>query len=563
MASAGQVFVSYSGRSRPDKDFAVRLLTRLKALGVDVWVYEERGSEVPVGAEINDYCRKQIRQADVFVAVVSESSLESPATRLEVAYALAVFGPGRIFQISTTLQDSTCWPEPYQALAPYKRADASAGRVIDLERCIEDLCARVEAEYSPPIDGAPRLPLVHRLTQEMRQAKPTDKTYEVGGFRHLQQIAMDAASAYGEGRLEHVCSALDALEFELGRTYAGQSFYYPKLIKGVMRLELSGRRAEYLDQARELFEELLHDSNLTDKIDENLYAALAVAAIKRGAFAEAIGHYRQAERVVHARGQVDPDIIHNLVVAGLAHEGAVDVDFEALLDEAASCGVTSDPTLSERLQALRAVVCAKRGNLEAARSHLSIVGHGSSVCADVLFRAAQELTTSLPLNVDRDASHHVEQMFMLALAHSTNETKTTILISLAGLHYSLGRYGEALAELSSVEQTPINHPRLAVEMSWCLGQMGMQDQAEQVLRSAASLPIPDSALLSPSNLKDFFYYRGFAAWLLGEVVQSQRDFLDSRYPHHRDYPLVARRHLPQMSSGRVGTLLKRSLRFLG
>mgnify|MGYP000909710867 FL=1 len=563
MASSTQVFVSYSGRSRQDKDFAVRLLARLRTLGIDVWVYEERGSEVPVGAEINDYCRKQIRKADVFVAVISDSSLESPPTRAEVAYAVPVFGPDGIFQISTTRRDSTDWPEPYQLLAPYKRIDASAGRDIDLERCIEDLCIRAKAEYSPPLDGAQRLPLVHRLTQEMRQAKPTDTTYEVGNFRYLQHIAMDAASAYEEGRLEHVCSALNSLEYELGRNYTDQPFYYPKLIKGVVWLELSWRRTEYLNQASRLFQEMLDDGALADKVDENLYAALAVASMKRGAIAEAIRYYRQAERVVRTRGQVDPDIIHNLIVASLADEGSVDCDFEALLDEAASCGVTSDPSLGERIQALRAVVCAKRGDLNGARRHLSTLDLDSPVCSDVLFRAAQDLTASLPLDKDHDASIHVEEMYRLAFAHAKEEIRTPIVISLAGFYYGLGRYVEALAALKSIEQTPINQPKLCVEMSWCLSQLGMQSEMEQVLRSAARLPIPDSGPLAPRELHDFFYYRGFAIWLLGEEIQSRPDFLNSRYPHHQDYPLVARLHLPQTSSGRIGAILRTSLRLFG
>lgn len=538
------VFVSYSGRSRPDKNFAVRLLVRLNDLGIPVWIYEQRGSEVPVGAEINNYCRKQIRKAELFVALISDSSLESPSTRLEVEYALTVFGPSGIFQISTTTKDSSTWPAPYVTLAPYKRVDASAGRELDLERCIEDICTKLKADYSLPVDGAPRLPLVHRLTQEMHHALPSGKNYEVNEYRHLQHLAMEAATAYGKGQLEDACSLVDCLDTELSRIYADESFYYTRLIKGVIRLELADKRPECLDQANQLFQGIIEDKSLVEKVDENLYAALAVGAMKNGDTDKVISYYLHAQSIVQKRGQVDPDIIHNLVVAHLALGTDAIIDIDALIAEAMNCGVTSDPMLMDRLCALQAAVRAKSGDFDGAKKQLKGLDQTSQVISDVLLRIAQELGKAFAAQLHKDPSEqcYIQELFQLAISRATEHSRATIQLSLAGFLYSVGQYKSALEILDLVDQTDLNMPQLCVEKFWCLFQMHMHDKAENLLHHAAEAPLPSNALTARKDIQDFFYYRGLAAWLLGDAVRSQRDFRDSGHPSHLAYPLLMKRH---------------------
>ena len=183
MSNLKSVFVSYSGRLDADKDFAKRLLARLSEQPLEPWIFERRGSEVPTSENIDEYCRKQIRKAEIFLAIVSDSSLESESTRSEVAFALSFLDPSEIVQVSTNGRPQVAWPEPYRSLIALKRIHVARDDDADLERCVEDLCIFAGVEYSGPTDGVPRLPLVHRLTEEMRVAKAT---YRAVRRRELQ-----------------------------------------------------------------------------------------------------------------------------------------------------------------------------------------------------------------------------------------------------------------------------------------------------------------------------------------------------------------------------------------
>ena len=158
--------------------------------------------------------------------------------------------------------------------------------------------------------------------------------FDAGSFSELRLLALSSSKAYGEGRLEHAFSGLGSLHHQLGIYYSGHGFYYPRLIRGVLLIQLSAVRNGYLDEAMALFEDLSGDPSIAHLIDENLYAAMATVHLKRGEVAEAAALYRKAHEIVVARGKIDPDVLHNIVVTTLAAEadgGCYDV--EPLLDE--------------------------------------------------------------------------------------------------------------------------------------------------------------------------------------------------------------------------------------
>jgi tetratricopeptide (TPR) repeat protein len=543
MARLTSVFVSYSGRSAHDKDFAKRLLARLREQPLDPWIFERRGSEIPASLEIDEYCRKQIRQADVFVAVVSDSSLESGSTRIEVAFALKVSDPSDIVQIATTERPHNDWPEPYRDLLPYKRIFVKREDGADLERCVEDVCRRANVEYVPPNDGAPRLPLISRLTEEIRAAKPRYPRFDAGVFGELRLVARDAAIAYGERRLEHAFSALGALEHQLGMYYEGHAFYYPRLIRGVLLVELSPLNPQYLQDAKVLFEHMLEDSSIAPLVDENLYAALAMVHLRRGEIDDALSLYLKAHATVQLRGMIDADVVHNIVVTMLASKSPGRMnEVEQLLEEAKAVCATTDPYLHERLLALRAGLSAKRGDLDRARELLGEAKQPLALPHDVLARLAQDLASQPHLFADESSIRFVRQLFVLVGGVVPSDQRPAFLMSYAGFLYGLGQFVEALEGLQTAAELTAGHPKVVVEMVWCLMQLRRHPEATKLAAAAARQRMSSSVESSRADRTEFLYYRGFAAWLSGSEEQAQRDFLDSGFASNLSYSAIARRH---------------------
>ncbi|WP_085316375.1 TIR domain-containing protein [Derxia lacustris] len=545
MVSRKSVFVSYSGRIPSDKDFAKRLLVRLCEHFLDPWVFEQRGGEVPLGENVDEYCRKKIRQADLFVAIISESSLESESTRSEVAFALKFLDPREIIQISTAVRPHDSWDDPYRQLTPYKRIEVIANDSADLERCIEDICCHAGINYLGPNNGSPRLPLISRLTEEVKAAKPRYSRLEVGIFSELRLLALHASQAYEDGRLEHAFSALTSLEYQLSIHYEGQAFYYPRLIRGVLLFELSAFRSSYLNDAMTLFCEILEDRSIAALVDENLYAAMATVYLRRGEINEALRFYYVAHEMVKARGRIDPDLIHNIIVANIASlSTGQDAEVERLLEEANYICATTDPYLCERLLALKAALRAKKGDIEGARYLLHEFEVSATATSDILAGLAQDLAVQPHLLASVKAVDFIENLFEISIPMLPDKQKSLFLSSYAGFLYRIGQFERALKLLQMENATSHNNPRFVIDEIWCLRQLGRHKDAHVLALAAANLPCPSEVSFSGRALAEFFYFRGFAAWLSGAFEQSRRDFLDSRFPVHQSYEVVAQQHTP-------------------
>jgi tetratricopeptide (TPR) repeat protein len=544
MSNLKSVFVSYSGRRPADKDFAKRLLARMREQPLDPWVFERRGSEIPASQNIDEYCRKQIRKSDVFVAVLSDSSLESESTQSEVAFALNLLEADEIVQISTTDRPHREWPAPYKTLTAFKRIEVKQDDVADLERCVEDLCRRVGVEYSGPGDGTRRMPLVLRLTEELRLAKPSYSRFDTGTFSELRLLALDASKAYSEGRLEHAFSGLGSLQHQLGIYYAEHAFYYPRLIRGVLLVELSALKAGHLDDAMALFQEMLRDRSIESLIDENLFAAVALVHLKRRELDDALAFYHRANETVKARGMIDPDIVHNIVVVTLAAESPHEVSkVELLLDQARDVCATTDPYLYERFLALRAGLRAKCGDFNGARQLLRMIDAAGSLPSDVAARLAQDLASQSHSMSEAGSVRFVQELFLLVAPVLPPDQKPPFLMSYAGFLYGVGRFEEALKTLQEAASLSSQHPKLVVEMIWCLRQLERHEEAATLASQAAKQTRASVLGLSVQDTAEFLYYRGFAAWLSGAAEQAERDFLDSGASVQLSYSTIALRHV--------------------
>jgi tetratricopeptide (TPR) repeat protein len=532
------VFVSYSGRSRADKIFATRLLVRLKDQGFAPWVYEQRGEEIAAGSHIDEACRRQIRKSDLFVCIISDSSLASPFTAREVELAVELFDIGDIFQVATTTQVQDDWPEPYRSLLPYKHVPAVRMDETDLERVLFDLCRMTASPYSPPSDKVPKLPLIRRLTQELGNARPARRDMEVGLFERMIGYAMHASTAYDEGRKEHAVGALDTLQFELEREYPEYGFYYPRLAKAAILLELAPLRRHYLNKAEAVLDELATDASIAAMRDENLYAAQAVAALHRKESDKALALFRKANDQVTARGELDLDILHNIAVASLAVDDEASASYTcAQLDMAMQGSITSDTHLIARATALRAALLARSGDDDGAVCCLDDAETEGALCLDILCRIAQELSAKPMLAGKPSTASHINRLFDIVAARGEQPQRNEALLSQAAFHYRQRRFDEALQALDSVDRDIAGHSRVMLEQALIHLHLGHHDQAKRLLAIAADSEVTFHEHESAGREK--LYYRGYAAWLIGHFEQARRDFLDSRFSDSFAYDAVA------------------------
>jgi hypothetical protein len=133
------VFLSHS---HVDKRVARRIVRRLTAFGLRVWIDER---ELRVGATLTTSIRDQIHESDVLLLIVSRDSASSKWVELEVEFAQ---GDGKL--IVPIFIDATVKPERLQDMLGIDAASPQAfAEVID--RLTHDLFGSFDRAV-PPVD---------------------------------------------------------------------------------------------------------------------------------------------------------------------------------------------------------------------------------------------------------------------------------------------------------------------------------------------------------------------------------------------------------------------------
>ncbi len=166
------VFLSHS---HDDKSVARRLVRRLGAHGIRVWIDE---LELAPGASLTTTIQEQIKAADMLLVVASSASAASAWTRMEIEFARALGKP-----IIPLLLDPVARHEPFRdhlgvdATSPQRFADVVDG----LTRSI---CQTFDVEV-PPVDReALEAGLRELAVEEPRVAPLIQGCLDSGGLRH-------------------------------------------------------------------------------------------------------------------------------------------------------------------------------------------------------------------------------------------------------------------------------------------------------------------------------------------------------------------------------------------
>ncbi|MEI8208442.1 MAG: toll/interleukin-1 receptor domain-containing protein [Methylococcales bacterium] len=542
--SLKSVFVSFSGRDHFDKEFVKHLISRFREHNIDPWIYEMLGSEIPVSKNIADFCREKIRKSDYFVAIISDSSLNSEYAQVEVRLAIAIYGVEGIFQVATTRTDSYLWPEPYLSLTAAKRIDAHSNDAVELERIVEAFCVFANLDYKIPSSESPKLPLLSRLTNELYEAVPDHIEYDTGIFSELRKKAIKADQAYAKGNLELAHNAIDAMLYELQDNFANTAFYYPKLVKGILLLELSGKKPSKAESARRIFIQILGDPLLSNKLDENAFAALAASEHRLGNYSRSLELYRLANDFVIQHERLDGDLIHNIVVASIAAgEKLTYAERQILFEQHSLLFLTEDPFLSERIAALRVLVLIQEGHIEEALYFLNGSQLSKPDILDVLIRLAQESAQFGVAKYDGSTLKMAEDLFLVSLKMAEDETRSVVVRSYAKFLYECADFYGALNLIREEMRRREDDPCLMMEAIWCLIQTDEWQEARKILASIVNLVFSARELESSDTLAEFHYFRGFANWWLGSFDKAAQEFRDSGMGEDRAYEKIACIHL--------------------
>ena len=418
------VFISYSGRDPADKRFVYRLIQRLDDHPVRVWIYGARGSEIPPGRGIVEYCNERIDECDLFVSVINEAAFGSHVTRKEVRHALARQNQSKDGQptiklfsmipiVLLTVDPAKPWPEPFDELNnTYRKwCDTDATSNVSIDDRVRDIVSQVGVKYIDPPPEDARFPLLRRLMGEIECAadlvNPDEREYLQQIELWLRADAIRIMEAYRDKNYSHALELLTGICATLNSRYANPeghalnpAFYYPFLMKAVLQEKVYGDRVT-AQLRRETLSQLLTPSGR--RTDENLFAAMGAIEIaasdtvpKAEAFTQALGFYLKAAQVAK---HIDPDIVFQ--VLGLKLRLGIPVnkaEYEVLFksrtfdaDTGKSLRPDAPAIRPELLEALRAFADLTSGNEQQAVDTISRLAKTEFPKIDILVAFANRL----------------------------------------------------------------------------------------------------------------------------------------------------------------------------
>ena len=132
----------------------------------------------------------------------------------------------------------------------------------------------------------------------------------------------------------------------------------------------------------------------------------------------------------------------------------------------------------------------------------------------MIFRLAQELAARIAYT-DAHAARLAEKLFAEAVRVSGRRS-LGILLGQASFFYEQGHVHQALDILTPLVDRYPDSPKLLVEAAWCYFQLRRPELAEAQCRRAADISTARLKPMTPAQLREFHYFRGFAHWLIGQ-----------------------------------------------
>lgn len=122
-------FISYAHRDKAQRKLAVRIAEALRKRGVSGW----SDSDIPLGEPVSDSLQRELREARIFVLLLSPRTVESPGSLFELGVALNRAAAGEV-RIVPVLIDGAKWEDlelPIRELATIDGNDMSLDELVE------------------------------------------------------------------------------------------------------------------------------------------------------------------------------------------------------------------------------------------------------------------------------------------------------------------------------------------------------------------------------------------------------------------------------------------------
>jgi Flp pilus assembly protein TadD len=511
-----QAFVSFSGRNDGDRYFGGAVLSRLRECGLDAWIYEHPGEHIETGACILESCLDKIRESQVVVVVISDSSLGSPYTQEEVRFAFEqqAVRQLRVFPVCTTRFSRESWPDPYKKFSGRLTARVDLNDAAAREDVIRTLCDECDVEYAPPDVGGAGLPMARRIEYEIRsaQAKGNGGVNELNGLRHqLRAAARSAGERYRDGDLKLARHYLDHLILTAEQSFEVDSFYYCYIARASIAAELGE-----LETAEVEFRRLLEPS-AHPRIDENAAGGLGGVLILRDRPHDAFYFFRLADEMVRRDGRDDPDITFNLLLSSILMGEPPRVELINQLERCATLGIVAErPGQLSRVRTLLALskLC------QTGRIELTEIGSDAESTIDLLIEFVRQLDSRFERTGDESCRAQAETLLRQALdAPLSAPSEVQVRHRLARLRFVSGDWDDAAHHLRLLTEQRPAAVQFWVELAMATLLSGGEDWHDHARQAAAfDLFSATDGVGFPGNQCDrerhFHYYAGFAQYLL-------------------------------------------------
>jgi tetratricopeptide (TPR) repeat protein len=282
-----KVFLSFATE---DLDFVLRLFTRFKQLGIEVWDYSNRDEEVRWGEKIKPIVSQRILESDYFMPVISINSIDSEKEIIQFEVRFALQNAKTFYPIMIATRQPPGrpkdWKGAFSLLSEYKCLLMDHTKTSDFEAKIALICDYLKIPYLPETRDHALLPLYEKLMQEIQAAS---QEFQVFQQKSLSEQLMKTVSrfntAYMAGdwhkSLQTITRFLSIQTEELEIDV----LYYPLIVKGACELQLN-----LLEAAENTFGEATRHS----KADENAYGGLGQVYIRRRNWKDALTQFNLA-----------------------------------------------------------------------------------------------------------------------------------------------------------------------------------------------------------------------------------------------------------------------------
>lgn len=535
-----KVFVSFSGRTRKEWTFARTLLVRLKQQDCDPWMYARRETAIPPGYEIVLYCEEKIRECDLFIAIVSESSLESPICKTEVRTAIETSKkrPLPIIPLVTCSIPLSQWPVPYNAISGFKHITIDPSSNCALEDFIHEICVQLDIRYNAPEEEVPsrRFPLLTKLDREIQDRCARNKADDMGVYRELREEAASSMQFYALGDIEKAVESLNRIIYLSEKHFGKECVHYPYIAKaallGEIGLQDPKAHTDELRKSEEIFLQLLERG--ADSVDANVYAGLGFHQLLKGNAAEAVRYYQEANKICLG---TDPDILCNLLLAqSVSNDPFIGTYVDTLLDQLASGTLVRQQEDFSRIQILVAMGQLSAGRPQKCKELLASI-EVREIPPDLLLELANRFRLLSDRLQDRQFIEDAVWLLESALNTQRHKENKLILHRLARYLFEAGLFQRARRRFDKLVAQAAAYPQYLVECALCCIAMNDHKVATSLCKQATQIRRIDKAFPQPDP--DFFYYYlGFAHWLLREDSLANDDFKLSERPAKEHYRYV-------------------------